>query len=237
MVKVVRYLNTESHWFPTPQEALNDPNGLLAIGGDLSPKRLIQAYHSGIFPWFNPDEPILWWSPDPRAVFRVNDHHAGKSLRKSLRRAGWQITLNRDFAAVIDGCAAPRAKQDGTWISAAMRQSYLTLHRMGVAHSIEVWDGDQLVGGLYGLRVGGLFCGESMFHRQTDASKVAFWALNHHLHQCGIDWIDAQVPNAHLANLGARTLSRDRFLNLLARHRDQPVCASQWQTREIELDV
>ena len=237
MVKVVRYLNNEHHWFPTPEEALAEPNGLLAIGGDLSPERLMQAYRRGIFPWFNPDEPILWWSPDPRAVFRVANHRPSRSLKRSVRRMGWRLTLNHHFAGVIDGCASPRSKQEGTWISPQMRAGYLELHRLGQAHSVEVWHNGALVGGLYGVLVGGLFCGESMFHRQSDASKAAFWALNHHLKSCDVQWIDAQVPNEHLANLGSESLSREAFLQLLSGCRDQRVDPARWQPQEINLNV
>ncbi|TKB53257.1 leucyl/phenylalanyl-tRNA--protein transferase [Ferrimonas aestuarii] len=237
MTQVVRYLHDESHWFPKPDNALDEPNGLLAIGGDLSPARIHAAYQQGIFPWFNPDEPILWWSPDPRAVFRVSEFVPSKSLKKRGRKHPWRITLNHQFLSVMQACAAPRDQQGGTWITQSMQQSYLELHRQGIGHSVEVWDEDTLVGGLYGLLIGGVFCGESMFHRQTDASKIAFWALIEHLKRCGVDWVDAQVPNDHLSSLGAKAMPRSEFLELLAAHGGKLIDMKLWLPQRITLNV
>jgi leucyl/phenylalanyl-tRNA--protein transferase len=160
-------------WFPPPEQALEDPPGLLAAGGDLSCPRLIAAYRRGIFPWYSPGQPVLWWSPDPRAVLFPEEFRRSRSLAKTLRNGGFTTAIDRDFAAVIDGCAAPRAASPGTWITSEMRTAYLELHRLGHAHSIEAWRHGALAGGLYGVRLGGVFFGESMFSAERDASKVA----------------------------------------------------------------
>ncbi len=220
MVSAVSYLNQHAQWFPPAHQALEEPNGLLAIGGDLSCDRLLHAYRNGIFPWFNPGDPILWWSPDPRAVFDAPDFVPPRSLKKAVRQQGWQFSINLAFDEVIVACAAPRAKQDGTWISPDMQYAYRQLHRRGHAHSIEVWQGQTLVGGLYGLALGGVFCGESMFHRASNASKAAFWALSSHFSRAGGQMIDAQVPNDHLLSLGARMVPRMQFLERLHALRD-----------------
>ena len=206
--------------FPMPEQALREPDGLLAAGGDLSPQRLLAAYRHGIFPWFSEADPILWWSPDPRCVFYPKAFVPSRSLRKSLRNTPWRISVDQVFAAVIEGCAAPRAYADDTWISADIVASYCALHEQGHAHSIEVWHHDELVGGLYGVSIGGLFCGESMFSVKTDASKIAFWAL-----MCialDADWpvIDAQFENPHLMSLGASMVARTGYLTHLERARD-----------------
>ncbi|MBY6185596.1 leucyl/phenylalanyl-tRNA--protein transferase [Marinobacter hydrocarbonoclasticus] len=237
MVSAVSYLNQHAQWFPPASQALEDPNGLLAIGGDLSPDRLLHAYRNGIFPWFNPGDPILWWSPDPRAVFDLPGPPPSRSLRKIIRQKGWQFSINHAFDRVIAACAEPRANQDGTWISPQMRQAYNALHRMGHAHSIEVWEGDELIGGLYGLCIGAVFCGESMFHRRSNASKAAFWALNQHFSHLGGKMIDAQVPNEHLIRLGAAMIPRARFLERLHALRDCPLSGNGWQPRRGDFDV
>lgn len=158
-------------WFPPAEQALDEPAGLLAAGGDLSPERLMAAYRRGIFPWYSPGQPVLWWSPDPRAVLFPEEFHCARSLAKRLRNAGFSASLDRDFAGVIDGCAAPRTASPGTWITAEMRAAYLTLHGLGCAHSVEIHHRGALVGGLYGVRLGGVFFGESMFSRERDASR------------------------------------------------------------------
>ena len=208
--------------FPDPEHALATPNGLLAFGGDLSPQRLIAAYAHGIFPWYSEGDPLLWWSPDPRCVFATDGVHISHSLEKFLRKCAWQWSMDRAFEDVMRACAAPRADQGGTWITADMLAAYTALHRLGHAHSLEVWDGDELVGGLYGVSIGHMFSAESMFSRRTNASKIALLALARVLRERGFPWIDAQVPNPHLLRMGARTIPRRRFLDELARLALQP---------------
>tara|TARA_R110000851_G_scaffold4900_3_gene20351 strand:- start:27885 stop:28592 length:708 start_codon:yes stop_codon:yes gene_type:complete len=229
------YLN-QSNGFPSPEQALINPNGLLAIGGDLQPTRLIQAYYQGIFPWFNANDPILWWSPDPRAVFTPTQPFGSKSLIKFLKKSTWRYTINHAFLDVVAGCAQPRDSQSGTWISAEIQMAYYELHLQGRAHSIEVWDGEHLVGGLYGIPVGGIFCGESMFHRQTNASKAAFAILNQHLVKNNFQLIDAQIINPHLLSLGANALPRRKFLSILHQYRDQAISASIWHKQEVLIE-
>lgn len=216
--------------FPPAEFALAEPNGLLAVGGDLSPERLIKAYRHGIFPWFNEDQPILWWSPNPRAVLFPERLHVSRSLRKFLTRHPFEITVDRDFEAVLEACAAPRRHDPGTWITPAMHRAYLQLHRMGLAHSVEAWQGDRLVGGLYGVALGRVFFGESMFSRATNASKVAFVHLVSHLRRLQYTLIDCQVSSAHLHSLGAVDIRRSVFIELLRRHADTPPDVAAWQT-------
>ncbi len=199
--------------FPPAETALRHPDGLLAIGGDLSPVRLLNAYAGGIFPWFSEGEPILWWSPDPRMVFRTDGVHLSSRFRRQLRGLGWTVTADTAFEQVMRACAqAPRPGQDGTWIGAAMIDAYLALHALGFAHSLEVWDEDQLVGGIYGVGIGRMFFGESMFSGASGGSKVALAALGRLLSGWGIPLLDAQVENPHLLRMGARHWPRDAFL-------------------------
>ncbi|MET3714119.1 leucyl/phenylalanyl-tRNA--protein transferase [Pseudomonas sp. PvP001] len=207
---------------------MREPNGLLAAGGDLSPERLIQAYRHGCFPWFEEGQPILWWSPDPRTVLLPAEVHVSRSLRKVLRQGRFRVTFDHDFAAVIAECAGPRNYTDGTWITDDMQRAYLALHEQGHAHSVEVWDGDALVGGLYGLAMGRLFFGESMFSRADNASKVGFVTLIEHLQQAGFVLIDCQMPTDHLHSLGARSIPREVFAGYLSQYLDQPNSAT-WQ--------
>lgn len=203
--------------FPPVAQALDEPNGLLCAGGDLSPERLLLAYRSGIFPWFNEGEPILWWSPQPRAVFELDTTRANTRLRRLARSCPWTLRVDQDFEAVIDACAAPRHYSDGTWITAAMRAAYLNLHGLGHAHCIAVFEGDELVGGLYGLAIGRVFFGESMFSRRTNASKTAFFALASTLRDAGFVWLDGQVESGHLGRLGAQSIDRAHFIAGLER--------------------
>ena len=214
--------------FPPLSKAMREPNGLLAAGGDLSPERLIQAYRHGCFPWFEEGQPILWWSPDPRTVLLPAEVHVSRSLRKVLRQGRFRVTFDRDFAAVIAECAGPRNYTDGTWITDDMQRAYLALHEQGHAHSVEVWDGDALVGGLYGLAMGRLFFGESMFSRADNASKVGFVTLVEHLQQAGFVLIDCQMPTDHLHSLGAQSIPREVFAGYLSQYLDQPNSAT-WQ--------
>lgn len=207
---------TEQFWFPSTLEATVD--GLLAIGGDLSVERLVLAYKSGIFPWFEDDQPILWWSPDPRMVLFPEKFKVSKSLRKTLNSEKFKITFNQSFAAVIKKCATvPRKGQAGTWITKEMQESYITLHESGHAVSIEVWENDKLVGGLYGVDVPQkkVFCGESMFSLVSDASKVAFYHLSEYVKTKNYKFIDCQIYNEHLESLGAEEIGREEFLRVL----------------------
>ena len=201
--------------FPPVGQALADPPGLLAAGGDLSPARLLAAYRRGIFPWYSPGQPVLWWSPDPREVLPVAELRVSRSLARTLRRARFTASADRDFDAVVGACAAPRERSPGTWITPEMRAAYLRLHALGAAHSIEVWHGAELVGGVYGVAVGRAFSGESMFSRASDASKVALVALGEWCRDRGIDLIDCQLPSAHLRSLGSRAMPRAEFLAYL----------------------
>jgi leucyl/phenylalanyl-tRNA---protein transferase len=207
---------------PFPPAHAAPAHGLLAVGGDLSPPRLRNAYRHGIFPWFGEDDPLLWWSPDPRWVLRSDDFHLSRSLRRFLRRCPWTLSIDRDFAAVIDGCARPRSDGDGTWITAGMRSAYLALAGAGIAHSLEVWEGDALVGGIYGVGVGRVFCAESMFSTVSNASKVALLGLVRNFAALGGVLIDCQLHNPHIETLGVRPWPRRDYLALLAEVRDDP---------------
>lgn len=218
--------------FPPVELALDDPNGLLAVGGDLSPERLIKAYGLGIFPWFNHGQPILWWSPNPRAILLPDQLHISRSLRKTIRRGSYKITLDKAFADVMQACAAPRPQQADTWITPEMHAAYLQLHKIGVAHSVEVWFDDKLVGGLYGLSIGQAFFGESMFSRASNASKVAFVYLVRQLHAWQFKLIDCQVSSEHLKSLGAIDIERTQFTKLLQQAIQQPGKNQKWQFEE-----
>jgi leucyl/phenylalanyl-tRNA---protein transferase len=226
-VKTITWLSPQDapEWFPPPEQALEEPAGLLAAGGDLSPERLVAAYRRGIFPWYSPGQPVLWWSPDPRAVLFPEEFRCTRSLAKTLRNAGFSCSLDRDFAAVIDGCAAPRPASPGTWITSEMRSAYLELHRLGLAHSLETWRAGMLVGGLYGVRLGGVFFGESMFSRARDASKAALAHLVSVCRRNSLAAIDCQLPSRHLASLGARTIPRSQFQALLREQVRLPAAA------------
>ena len=216
--------------FPSVDMAWDEPNGLLAVGGDLSVTRLANAYRHGIFPWFGPREPIYWWSPNPRAVIYPQQVRITRSLRKALRNRGYQIRFDQNFAQVVRACAAPRSYTNGTWITTEMFKAYCALHDTGLAHSVEVYDasGTILVGGLYGVATGGVFCGESMFSLVPDASKIALIALAYYLHTWGFALIDCQIPNPHLMSMGAVEILRNEFVKTLAAHPDQPPKAN-WQ--------
>ena len=208
---------TEKLWFPNPEDAT--PDGLLAIGGNLSADRLLFAYNSGIFPWFEDDQPILWWSPDPRMVLFPEKFKVSKSLRKTLNSEKFRITFNQYFEEVIKNCANVRRKDDaGTWITEEMQEAYIALHKAGHAVSVEVWEKDKLVGGLYGIDLPQkkVFCGESMFSLVSDASKVAFYHLSEYAKANNYKFIDCQIYNEHLESLGAEEIGREAFLALLS---------------------
>lgn len=218
--------------FPDPDTALREPDGLLAIGGDLSARRLLNAYANGIFPWYSQGQPLLWWSPDPRTVFATDGVHLSSRFRRTLRGSDWMVAADRAFDQVVLACAtAPGRGGHGTWITDAMRQAYSTLHGLGHAHSIEVLDRDgRLVGGLYGVAVGRMFFGESMFSAGSGGSKVALAALARVLHNWGWPLIDAQVENAHLQRMGARSWPRRHFLAEVRRLAALPGRVGSWDT-------
>jgi leucyl/phenylalanyl-tRNA--protein transferase len=207
---------------PDPSDALREPNGLLAAGGSLEPDWLLASYRRGIFPWFESGQPILWWSPDPRTVLKPEELRVSRSLRKRIRRNEFRVTADTDFAGVMAGCAAPRSYTDSTWITGEMRSAYVGLHELGWAHSFEAWVDGTLVGGLYGIAIGRVFFGESMFAKRSDASKVAFFHALRFLSERGIEVVDCQLPSAHLSRLGARPMPRSDFLTLLARLTESP---------------
>ena len=216
----------KTYTFP-PLEAAS-PEGLLAVGGDLNPDRLLSAYRQGIFPWYSDDQPILWWSPDPRAVLYPSKLHISKTLRKSLRTRGFEVSADRAFALVIAACAESRNRGEGTWITSGMQDAYCALHRMGYAHSVETWHNGELVGGLYGLAIGKAFFGESMFSRVADASKTALVGLATSLAAEGYRFIDCQVVSEHLTSLGAEATPRDRFASELHEAVGFPDKAARW---------
>ena len=218
--------------FPAVANALREPDGLLAAGGDLSATRLLNAYRHGIFPWFSEGQPLLWWCPDPRTVFRTDTVRLSSRFRRSLRGCRWVVRADTAFEQVLGACATVlRNGQHGTWITPAMQSAYLQLHRLGHAHSIEVLDDDRLVGGLYGVAIGRMFFGESMFSGASGGSKLALAALAHRLAQWNWPLIDAQVHNPHLASMGAESWPRDRFLARLDALVDQPEPAASWASR------
>lgn len=213
--------------FPPPEEA---ENGLLAVGGDLTPERLVAAYSMGIFPWYSEGDPILWHSPDPRFVLTTETFRVPRSLKRRVKEGLYRVTLDEAFERVIEACASvPRAGQRGTWITDEMTEAYIALHRLGLAHSVEAWLGDELVGGLYGVSLGAAYFGESMFARRPDASKVAFVALVPQLARWGIRLIDCQVETEHLARFGARSWPRSAYLRALASALEAPTRRGQWR--------
>lgn len=215
-------LDADELWFPSPQQALADPNGLLAFGGDLSADRLLLAYQNGIFPWYGPGEPILWWSPTPRAVFDPKTFQPAKSLKKFQRKQQYRVTINHATESVIDYCASTRSAEE-TWLNQDMRCAYKQLAKLGKCHSVEVWHQEELVGGLYGISIGQIFCGESMFSLKTNASKIALWYFCRHFHHHNGQLIDCQVLNPHLASLGAQELNREEFSQRLLSFNNQPL--------------
>lgn len=216
--------------FPPTYLAMSDPDGLLAIGGDLTPEWLLTAYQQGIFPWFNEEDPILWWTPNPRSVLFIEALKVRRSLKKTIRKKHFTVTFDQAFPEVMQLCAStPRNDQDGTWITPQMRLAYEKLHAQGQAHSVEVWHQDRLVGGLYGVSIGRVFFGESMFSHMPDASKVALVALSEQLKHWGFRIIDTQVETPHLSSLGAKLIPREQFESILAEDTVKPAPPSPWQ--------
>jgi leucyl/phenylalanyl-tRNA--protein transferase len=226
------WLDPDMLWFPDPETALDDPDGLLALGGDLSVERLQLAYRLGIFPWYSEEQPILWWSPNPRCVVFPSRVHVSRSLRRTLNSRRFTVTIDKAFPEVIDRCG--RERSEGTWITPDMRLAYTQLHHLGVAHSFEAWNRNgELVGGLYGVAQGSCFFGESMFARETDASKVVFVHCLRQLEAWGYAMMDCQVENSHLISLGAELIPRRRFLSILRDNIDRSpnhlIWQMQWQ--------
>ena len=223
--------------FPSVNTALAEPNGLLCVGADLAPQTIIAAYSRGIFPWFSDNQPILWWSPDPRMVLFPAEFKVSKSLAKTVNRKLFEIRFDSAFAEVISACSEPRQQGGGTWIVAEMQVAYAQLHALGVAHSIESWRDGKLVGGLYGLALGRMFFGESMFARETDASKVALVALVDKLKRDGFELIDCQQETGHLASFGARPIARDNFVQRLKELINSNQMNSAWRKTTPKLNV
>ena len=212
-----------------PPAQLASQEGIIATGGDLSPERLLNAYASGIFPWFGQGEPILWWSPSPRAVLEPGDLHVSGSMRKLFRKRRFQVTFDSCFTDVLKHCASPRKYQNGTWLTDEMQEAYTTLHHMGYAHSVEAWLDDELAGGLYGVSLGSCFFGESMFSRFSNSSKYAFITLTRTLFKNGFTLIDCQVPNNHLERMGVKSVSRSEFLFLLRKGLKTESLVGKWR--------
>lgn len=224
-------LSRDSLNFPPPDRALRDPNGLLAMGGDLSPARLLTAYRHGIFPWFSARDPILWWCPDPRAVLQPEQFHLSRSMKRFHQRSPYRVTLNQRFSEVIAGCAHDR--DEGTWITREVQQAWIRLHELGHAHSVEVWHDDQLAGGLYGLALGQLFCGESMFSLRENASKTALLVFSRWFSQQGGRLIDCQILNPHTQSLGAVEISRADYLLQVGALADCSLTAGCWRSQRL----
>lgn len=220
--------------FPPLDHALHEPNGLLAAGGDLSLPRLLRAYRQGIFPWYEAGQPILWWSPDPRVVLFPDQVHVSKNLLKKLRRNLYRVSFDEAFLEVVKACAGPRRGSRGTWITHSMQQAFLQMHQHGYAHSVEVWEGEQLIGGLYGAALGRMFYGESMFAHVADASKIALVVLCRHLTHWGYPIIDSQTPSPHIMRMGAQQIPRAVFSQYLDKLCRQPPHPSPWQ---VDLDM
>jgi len=229
IIDLPRLSNDPAAPFPPSSKALDSPNGLLAWGGDLRPERLLTAYRSGIFPWYSQGQPILWWNPAPRCVLYPEKVHLSRRTRRRYNSNVYHLTADSAFIEVVAGCAEPRGYECGTWITQDMLDAYGQLHQLGHAHSLEVWEDELLVGGIYGLALGSVFFGESMFSRRTDASKIALVALCRHLHRLGFGLLDCQVGNAHLYTMGCENISRRPFEALLESLVNDPRPVGSWQ--------
>jgi leucyl/phenylalanyl-tRNA--protein transferase len=233
MTLAIQRLSADSLFFPATNNALEDPNGLLAYGGDLSTERLKSAYQAGIFPWFSDGEPIMWWSPNPRAIIPINEIRINRTLRKILKQKTFSVTVNQAFDQVIDYCADAPFRKEGTWIVDQMRAAYKRLHIEGFAHSIEVWMDGELAGGLYGVAINGAFSGESMFYRKSNASKIALVYLAELLKAQNIEIIDCQMQNPFLEDMGCKEVSRDDFIHLQQKSLATRLTNNCWQPREL----
>lgn len=226
-------LSLTDYIFPPCHYALKEPDGLLAIGGCLNTLRLKKAYQLGIFPWFNEREPIMWWSPSERGIIEFDDFHIGRTLRKAKNKLNPRVTINRAFEQVITQCREQRLNDEGTWINKNMLKAYCQAHQEGFAHSLEVWVDGELAGGLYGIMVSGVFCGESMFHSQPNASKLAMWALVNWLKKHNAHFIDCQLDNPYLSSMGAKVIPRDEFLTKLKGASGYHPVQTMWQPQDI----
>lgn len=235
MSQTITLLDDDNIAFPAVERALAEPNGLLAVGGDLSVKRLINAYKSGIFPWYSENEPLMWWSPDPRAIIPVEHIRINRTLRKFLNKELYQVTVNKAFNEVVELCADAPFRRESTWILPEMKYAYQQLHQLGVAHSIEVWRQGELVGGLYGVAINGFFSGESMFYSQPNGSKVALVYLAHLMKQHGIEFIDCQMLNPFLEDMGAIEISREKFIKIKEQAINKIIAEDFWQPRTLSL--
>lgn len=240
MGQILYQLDDNSLTFPPIEHALTEPNGLLALGGDLSPKRLITAYSQGIFPWYSDDDPLMWWSPNPRAIIDIDELRINRTLRKAINKTPYQITINQAFSQVTQLCADAPFRSDETWILPEMESAYLVLHQQGFAHSIEIWHTDEhnhkeLVGGLYGVAINGFFSGESMFYKKSNASKFALIALGQLLKTADIHFIDCQLLNPFLEDMGAKEISRDTFLQKQKSVLTKIMPDTFWQPRSLTL--
>jgi leucyl/phenylalanyl-tRNA---protein transferase len=226
-------LPISNHAFPDVNTALKDPDGLLAMGGDLTTKRIITAYRHGIFPWFSAGQPFLWWSPSQRATIKPKHVHISNSMKKFIRKSSLSISINTAFKNVIHACAAPRSYQNETWITKEMIAAYQQLHQQGFAHSIEVWRDNDLVGGLYGIAIGGVFCGESMFSKEDNSSKMAFIALCQHFDRFKGQLIDCQILTQHLQNFGVQSTPRENFIDSLKQYENLKIDKKCWDKQAI----
>ena len=233
MNRAIPWLSLDSSTFPDVSTALNEPNGLLAFGDDLTPKRILQAYQQGIFPWFSDGEPVMWWSPDPRAIINIEQLRVNKTLSKFLKKQPYTVTLNKAFQEVIAYCADAPFRTEETWIVQPMLEAYQALHQQGHAHSIEVWQGNELVGGLYGIAINGYFSGESMFYTKTNASKIALVYLAKLLKSIGVNFIDCQMQNPFLQSMGCIEVSRSAFIQQQQLAKSITIKPQFWQTRQL----
>lgn len=233
MNEAIPWLSLDSSTFPDLTTALTDPNGLLAFGDDLTPNRIFQAYQKGIFPWFSDGEPVMWWSPDPRAIINIEQLRINKTLKKFIKKLPYRVSLNTDFQQVIENCADAPFRTEETWIVEPMLIAYQELHRQGKAHSIEVWLGDELVGGLYGVAVNGYFSGESMFYRQSNASKIALVCLAELLKSIDVSFIDCQMQNPFLESMGCIEVTREHFIQQQQQAKQIMVPNDFWQPKNL----
>ncbi|WP_404339998.1 leucyl/phenylalanyl-tRNA--protein transferase [Pseudoalteromonas mariniglutinosa] len=233
MTKQIYQLSHDYFDFPDPEFALDQPDGLLAVGGCLSVERIASAYKAGVFPWFSEYEPIMWWSPSERGIIEFEHFHVSRSLKKHLKKHPVKVTINHAFDQVITACREQRLNAEGTWITTKMMQAYCNAHQQGIAHSVEIWHEQQLIAGLYGIMQNGVFCGESMFHHQSNGSKLAMWALVNWLKKHNAHFIDCQLENPYLTSLGAKVIPRTEFLAKLKQAQHYTPTTTMWQPQQL----